>query len=185
MSSRRALDLIRMLPVIAVGALALGIAACAHEKTVSVGSGELRGDAPEAGEESPAARPAPGIWWNRPRFVEALRLTEEQRQDLDLILERHRVGRRQQAARYRQAQQERARALSDGDWDEARAAGEDLAELAAASSRDETELFAAVLQRLDAEQRRTLNESFPLLLRRPWMIGGGGARARAAAATRR
>lgn len=125
---------------------------------------------------SPAVRsPAEGprIWWNQSRFIEGLALTGEQRGRMDEVLERHLFARRSQRQEYRQARGEVARAARDGRWQEAEAASVRLGEAGAELARLEGELMVAVLRLLSADQRAKLEDGFPMILLRPWLLGGG------------
>lgn len=114
------------------------------------------------------------IWWNQDRFVEALGLTEEQRGQMDAVLEANIAGRRGQIEPYVETRRALAEAVAAGDWKGAEAARDRLAELAAATSRSESDLVVAVGKLMSAEQRKKLQEEFPMMFARPWIRGGVG-----------
>lgn len=114
------------------------------------------------------------IWWNQDRFVEGLALTEEQRGKMDAVLEENVAGRRGQMEPYVEARRELGDALAAGDWKGAEAARGRLAELAAATSRSESDLLLAVAKLMSAEQRKKVQEEYPMIFSRPWIRGGVG-----------
>lgn len=123
----------------------------------------------------------PNIWWNAPRFITALSLSETQRAALDQLLDRQMTTRREHAQRYREVRRRLAEQLEAGEWQGVAATREELAAATAELSRDDSDLMLAVVRELTPEQRQKLTATFPLLLYRPWLrtfggpMGGAGA----------
>lgn len=138
-------------------------------------------DAPRRGPQAGAGL---RIWWNQPRYVRGLDLSPELRLELDAELERHRAARAEQMAEVRNARLAVAEALGAGDWPRARSRRAELGQALAEQSTIETGLVQAVLEKLSAQQRKTIVERFPGVLRRPWLMGGAAGRPGAPAALR-
>lgn len=130
--------------------------------------------AQEPGQGTAHRAPAEGprIWWNQSRFVDGLALTGDQRGGMDEILERHLQARRDKGRLYRLARAEVARAAQAGHWEAAGAASVRLGEAGAELARLEGDFVVGVLRLLTADQRAKLKDGFPMILRRPWLLGG-------------
>lgn len=135
---------------------------------------------PPAGEDGVSFRAADaklsGIWWNRPQHVEALGLTAEQREAMDALLVEHLERRRTLARKLQEARRSLGDRLAAGDWEGAEELADAIEEHHGALARGQSDLALAVVRLLEPAQRETLDEEFPLLLRRPWVAGGLGLR---------
>lgn len=116
------------------------------------------------------------VWWNQPKEVEALGLTEEQRRRMDGALTAHLEARRKAARSYVETRRRLGDELAAGDWKAAEKTAREAGEIFASMARSEGELALAVAQVLEPEQRKKLDTEFPLLLRRPLVQGGLGLR---------
>jgi len=134
------------------------------------------------GAKRPGARFAAGganlsrIWWNQPRPVELLGLSEEQRKAMDALLIDLLERRRELARESLEIRRTLGDHLAAGDWKAAEKASAELGERASALVRGDTDLMLAALRLLQPEQRRTLDRELPMILRRPWLQGGAGLR---------
>jgi len=116
------------------------------------------------------------IWWNQSRAVELLGLSDEQRKAMDALLIEHLGHRRELAKESFEIRKTLGDHLATGDWKAAEKASADLGERASALARGDVDLTLAVVRLLRPEQRRTLDEELPMILRRPWLQGGVGMR---------
>lgn len=128
-----------------------------------------------AGDTDPVE---PNIWWNHPKLIRALALDEAQRAAMDAHLQAAIPALRTQQREATQTRKAWQEALVEGRWEAARevmaAAGQQSAHALQAQGR----LKLAVLQELQPQQRRDLQQRFPGLLARAWLRFGGGQRGR-------
>lgn len=111
-----------------------------------------------------------GIWWNQPRLIEALGLSEEQRERMDGRLRESLVERRRLQRELRSRRQRFMASITGSDWDAARTAGDQTAEALAALSRHESRVKIDILSQLDEAQLSTLTRQYPRLLARTWLL---------------
>ncbi len=166
----------RKLSIVAVGAAAmLAIATLptlvAADPTPSAPSVTPASAASEISGADKTRALIEGIWWNQPDMMQALRLNQQQRQQMDRRLMQLIEDRR--AARSRLIEQQRtfADALAQGNWDTARAAGAVLRQGVADAIDAQTGLKIDVVSWLDGEQRQIFVRDYPNLLQRPWVVG--------------
>lgn len=108
------------------------------------------------------------IWWNNAEVVEALALSDEQRQRMDGHLQRF-LRSRQEATSTRQAAEgDYLAALEEGRWPEARAALDRFGASSLRALTGQAEMKIDVLAELENGQRARLGESYPHLFRAPW-----------------
>jgi Spy/CpxP family protein refolding chaperone len=153
-------------PIAAVGA-----------EDVDADAGADAVDAPEAGAEK---APIPGgpddenaLWWNDPKIVKDLSLTDEQRQKMSQLLQTYRanVAPNPQMDTFHET-------LVQGSWKEARAETEKLAAAAGTSVRMRGALKIDVLSLLSKEQLANLVDRYPRLIYQRWRRAMRGAPAR-------
>ena len=113
------------------------------------------------------------LWWNDPKIVKALSLTEEQRKKMGEYLKAY----RENVPQDRQPE-EFHETLVQGDWKAARSEGERLAKIAATSVRMRGTLKIDVLSLLSKKQRETLVDQYPRLIYKPWRRAMRGASSR-------
>ena len=126
-----------------------------------------------------AARAKAGLaraWWNQPKAIETLALTDAQRRKMDQVLLAHLATRREAALAYVENRRHLGDLLVAGDWKGAERSAAEAGELAAKMARSEGELAVAVARALEPEQREKLDAEFPQLLRRPLVQSGTGGR---------
>lgn len=116
------------------------------------------------------------VWWNQPKAIETLGLTNAQRRTMDQALLAHLATRRKAALSYVENRRQLSDFLVAGDWKGAERSAAEAGDLAATMARSEGELAVAVARTLEPEQRKKLDEKFPQLLRRPLVLGGIGMR---------
>ncbi len=112
----------------------------------------------------------PALWWNDPKVVMAVSLTDEQRNKMDGYLKAFRKkvpGNRRPEAFHE--------TLVQGDWKKARREAAELAKAAETSIRMRGMLKIDVLSRLSEEQLGILVDQFPRLIYKPWRNAMGGA----------
>jgi len=140
------------------------------EAAQSTEAGEAAGTQPQTSTaRSAEERPLTGIWWNRPRVVEALGLSVEQRAAMDAAMRASLAERRKVLELLRKNQRDFADKVTGGDPAAATKAADALAEATAEVSRFEGRLKIEVLGHLTESQAKTLRERFPMLLARPWL----------------
>jgi Spy/CpxP family protein refolding chaperone len=122
---------------------------------------------PKAGQGKGAAPGGPqdmtALWWNDPKMVKALSLTDEQRQKMSDKLASYR----------KQVPQDRRpdafhEALVQGEWKDARSESEKVAKLAEMSVQMRGTLKIDVISLLSKEQRELLVDRYPRLIYKPW-----------------
>jgi Spy/CpxP family protein refolding chaperone len=133
-----------------------------------------KADAPEAGR---GKDPIPGgpndkdaLWWNDPKIVKALSLTDEQRKKMGEHLKAYR--KKVPESRNPKAFHE---TLVQGDWKAAHGESEKLAKGAEASVRMRGELKIDILSLLSKKQRETLVDQYPRLIYKRWLRAMRGA----------
>ena len=115
-----------------------------------------------AGQLPPRERAtAASHWWNDPKLVEELTLSDAQRKKMDGYIDAHRKQTRE-ASRTTFAALNAA--LGEGDWDTAREVVKQLSEQAATPIRSLGELKISLISTLSDEQRKTLVEKHPRLI---------------------
>ena len=110
------------------------------------------------------------LWWNDPKIVKDLSLTDEQRKKMGEVLKAYRknVPQDRQPEEFHET-------LVQGDWEAARSEGERLAKSAATSIRMRGKLKIDVLSLLSKEQREMLIDRYPRLIYQPWRRAMRGA----------
>ena len=110
------------------------------------------------------------LWWNDPKVVKAVSLTDEQRNKMDGYLKafRKKVPENRRPETFHET-------LVQGDWKKARREGAKLAKGAETSIRMRGTLKVDVLSRLSEEQLKILVDQFPRLIYKPWRNAMGGA----------
>lgn len=168
--------LLALLPIPLLGQVP-GAGAAEPEAVPDRPAAERPGGAPRAGEGFAAGSAnLSRIWWNQPQAVEGLGLTEEQRKGMDALLIEHLERRRELARESFELRRTLGDHLAAGDWKAAEAVSTELGERTGALTRADAELATAVVRLLRPDQRRTLDEKHPMILRRPWLQGGMGLR---------
>lgn len=135
----------------------------------------LQEDSPGADNNARRTAITQNIWWNRSEISEALKLDQSLRNEFDALLATHLTSRRDGLAEVRQARLDFIAALKQGDMARARKHSDRMVELNSELTRDKNDLLLTVLGRLNAAQYKTLRESFPEVLDRPWIRGARGA----------
>ena len=130
-----------------------------------------KAQAEKAQAKSPGRRMADRPWWNQPKKIEALSLTDEQRGELDALAESCRAE-QQAKPNPREVYQEMADALTKGDLDAARKLTDSLADAAAKNARAQAQMMIEGVAVLSTDQRGILASEWPGMFRRPW-IGAG------------
>jgi hypothetical protein len=117
------------------------------------------------------------LWWNQPRVVELLALSEAQRAAMDRVFADYLAARR----RARQERRERPgeadpfhAAVAAADLEAARRAVEENGERIAAEVTSGQRMMLAVLELLDAGQLDKVRTEVPELLSRRWFLQAGG-----------
>ena len=107
-------------------------------------------------------------WWNRPKIVTDLKLTDEQRAKMDKLLVENRDGRSSFQASQRTSQKEFLDALKAGKWKEARAKAAEMGRHSSDQVVSQRGLKISILSLLNDSQRATLGEKHTRGLRGPW-----------------
>jgi len=135
---------------------------------------------PDAAKAGKAKGPTPGgpkdksaLWWDDPKIVEALSLTDEQRKKMTEHVTSYRKNRPRD--RKPEAFQE---ALVQGDWKAAKSQNQKLAESAAEAVQLRGKLKIDILSLLTKQQLESLNDQHPRLIYQPWRRAMRGAAAR-------
>ena len=131
--------------------------------------------------DAPAVKPRRAVdaaWWNQPKKIAMLSLTEEQRAELDTLAESY-LEEHTKDSSARDAYAAMGEALASGDWEGARRHSKEAAAAVARSAEGQAELMIEGVKVLSVEQRKALYAKFPGMLQRSW-IGRGGWRAAAA-----
>ncbi len=110
------------------------------------------------------------LWWDDPKIVKNLSLTDEQRKKMGEYLEAYRKNPPQDLRP--EAFHE---TLVQGDWEAGRSESERLAKRAATSVRMRGTLKIDVLSLLSKEQRELLVDRYPRLIYKPWRRAMRGA----------
>ena len=135
---------------------------------------DAQADAPKA---SPAKGPVRGgpndktaLWWNDPKIVKVLSLTDEQRKKMGEYLKafRKKVPENQRPEAFHET-------LVQGNWKNARIESEKVAKLAETSVQMRGALKIDVLLLLSEEQHKMLVERYPRLIYKPWRNAMSGA----------
>lgn len=131
-------------------------------------AGEAAGSekAGEAAGSAPARGPRNG-WWNDPKVVEQLTLSEEQRKKMDGYYENFREALR--AGEGREARSAFTEALKAGDWKKARSSLAQLSKESSLPVQTHGELKIDILSTLSKEQLAKLVEGYPRLIAQPWV----------------
>lgn len=123
-----------------------------------------------AGPEALVAK----IWWNQPKKVQELGLTDAQRQKMDAVLRAYLEDRPAAQQRQRQAFAAISDALAAGDRDAALRQGEAAARAAGDPVLQQVEMMIDVAVIMTPEQRKTFTETYPRMFSRPWIRTGSG-----------
>jgi len=161
------------------GLLEVAPVQAADDAVVDAAADAPKVDAPKAGvpKAGRAKAPIPGgpddkdaLWWNDPKIVKSLSLTDEQREKMGEHLKAYhaKVPRDHKPETFQES-------LVQGDWKAARKESERLAESAATSVRMRGALKIDVLSLLSKEQRETLVDRSPRLIYKPWRRAMRGA----------
>jgi Spy/CpxP family protein refolding chaperone len=134
----------------------------ADTKVITVPAG-----GPKAGRGKGAAPGGPqdmtALWWNDPKMVKTLSLTDEQREKMDEKLNAY----RKQVPRDRRPEAFHE-ALVQGEWKDARKESEKVAKLAERSVQMRGTLKIDILSLLDEKQRELVVDRYPRLIYKPW-----------------
>lgn len=162
--------------VLAALAMSLVLAACTENGARQGSAATPVSSAPEAATPASAvAAPAHSrAWWNRPHYVEALNLSETQREQMDAALGAHLKARREMAEAYNVARRQLGERLATGDWAAAEKIADHAGQILGTMARSEGELAIAVARILEPAQREQLEAEFPALLQRPLVQGSLG-----------
>jgi Spy/CpxP family protein refolding chaperone len=109
-------------------------------------------------------------WWEDPKMVEALSLTDEQRKKMGEYLTAYRkdVPPNQKPEAFHET-------LVQGDWKAARSENEKMAKSAGTAVRMRGTLKIDILSSLSKEQREILVDRYPRLIYKPWRRAMRGA----------
>lgn len=139
-------------------------ATAAEEKVLDAQSKALkkgrRGKGPKG---AGGANKTDAIWWDDPRVIKAITLTDEQREKMGEFLESYHKSKPQ--GRKPETFHE---TLVQGDWKAARAESKKVADAAGNSVRMRGQLKIDVLSALTDEQRKLVIDKFPRLIYKPW-----------------
>jgi Spy/CpxP family protein refolding chaperone len=133
---------------------------------------EVRADSPKnpvpGGPNDEGAR-----WWEDPKVVKALSLTDEQRKKMGEHLDAYRknVPANQKPEAFHET-------LVQGDWKAAHSENEKMAKNAGTAIRMRGTLKIEVLSLLSKEQREILVDRYPQLIYKPWRRAMRGASSR-------
>jgi Spy/CpxP family protein refolding chaperone len=116
---------------------------------------------------------ANALWWEDPKIVKSLSLTDEQRKKMGEYLKAY----RKQVPPNRKPEVFHE-TLVQGDWKAARSESEKIAKSAAESIRMRGTLKIDVLSLLSKKQRETLVDQYPRLIYKPWRRAMRGASSR-------
>ena len=135
---------------------------------------EVEVGAPKAGRAKGPVRGGTNdqtaLWWNDPKVVKALSLTDEQRTKMGEHLKayREKVPENRPPEAFHET-------LVQGNWKNARSEGAKLAKRAETSIRMRGTLKIDVLSLLNQEQRGMLVDGYPRLIYKPWRNAMGAA----------
>ncbi|MBW2316714.1 MAG: hypothetical protein JRH10_21330, partial [Deltaproteobacteria bacterium] len=142
-------------------------AADADTKADTEANTEAKADSPKAGRGKDAIPGGPkdqnALWWNDPKMVKDLSLTDEQRNKMGESLKafREKVPRDRRPEVFHET-------LVKGNWKEARVESGKLAESADTAVRLRGKLKIDVLSLLSKEQHQKLVDLYPRLIYQPW-----------------
>lgn len=139
------------------------------DSTVEDGTKENEPPSPRRAKPSPHSK----IWWNQPDKVEALGLSQEQRQAMDQSLTSFLAVRAEAIAKQRQAFGEFGQALTKGDTEPTRQRGDDLIAAMSAPLKGQVTMMTEVASLLTAKQRQLLGERYPKLMSSQWIRSSG------------
>ena len=108
------------------------------------------------------------MWWNQSDKIAALKLTAEQRAEMDTLIRSHLEKQRNSTA-MREAFAAFQETLEAGDWDGARKRAQGLADAAAEPVLSQAEMMIGALSLLSAEQRAKVASDYPGLMTGPWL----------------
>ena len=137
-------------------------------------NGDAQADEPKAGQAKAPIRGGPNdkdaLWWDDPKIVKALSLTDEQRKKMGDVLDTYR----------KEVPQDRKlgdfhESLVQGNWKDARSESEKIAKAAETAVRIRGILKIDVLSLLEDEQREKLVDRYPRLIYQPWTRAMRGA----------
>lgn len=114
-----------------------------------------------------AGAPDRTLWWNDPVIVEQVGLSEGQRSKMDAAYASY-SERASSGRRTRDVKNDFLAALEKGDWKDARTQLDLWTSQESNPQHAMAEMKLEILQLLSADQRNTLMESYPRILRRPW-----------------
>ena len=163
--------MLRFIPVVVVMLTFVlgGLLEAASAQDVDTKVIEVKADSPKApipgGPNDEDAR-----WWDDPKIVKALSLTDEQRTKMGEYLKAYRknVPPSQKPDAFHET-------LVQGNWKAARSASEKIAKNAETAVRMRGALKIDVLSLLSKEQRDTLVDRYPRLIYKPWRRAMRGA----------
>jgi Spy/CpxP family protein refolding chaperone len=107
------------------------------------------------------------VWWNNPKLVAALRLTEAQRAKMNELLVHRLENQRAIKSDYLEKRAAFEQALRKGNPQAAQAAAVELRKRVAEGSEGRFALVIDVVAVLEPAQRETLFSQYPATLRRP------------------
>lgn len=122
--------------------------------------------APIASRETMVEKATARIWWNQEVKIRELQITAVQRQSFDRLLREFLLADSPPPADSYERMGEK---LAAGDAVGARKAIDEAVQAVEAPLRRQGELMIAVVGQLTAAQRKILDQSYPQLLRRPWV----------------
>jgi hypothetical protein len=130
---------------------------------------EVKADSPKAPVKG-GPNDETALWWDDPKIVKALSLTDEQRKKMGEYLKvyREQVPPNRKPEVFHET-------LVQGDWKSARSESEKLVKSAAESIRMRGTLKIDVLSLLSKKQRETLVDRYPRLIYKPWRRAMRGA----------
>lgn len=109
------------------------------------------------------------IWWNQPKKIEQLSLSDDQRTAMDALLSDFLGQRASDRVAQIEAFEAFGQALGTQGAGAARREADAVGEAVVAPIERQIDLMIAVVDLLSAEQRQQLVDSFPRLLGRPWI----------------
>lgn len=123
-----------------------------------------RGKRAAKGRRSPVDR----VWWNHPRMIEEIGLSDEQRQRMNAIFEESLEIRKGETSKQKTSLEAFGKALAGGDPAEIAGREETLFETMAKPLREQISMIAKVYAELSAEQRQALAARHPNVLFELW-----------------
>lgn len=118
------------------------------------------------------------VWWNQPKRIESLSLSEEQRARMDEFLTTYLRQSDDNAAQRKVGMEALGTAIAEGDEKSARNHRDEMESLTAGAVRLQIDMMIAAAAEMTPEQRRLLYSQSPNLFSRFWVRSPKPGRAR-------